>query len=138
MALDNGEATGWATPAPNKRGRSGMRAFKELWFAIEVTFQQRKAGPKCSLDYAIGLTSGEWRDQEGPANAPAAVLPWNETFEGLRKHFKAGAALDPDAIAEAAAEGAAVASGRKASARFMRRRSEYIAVWGKLPLLRRR
>ena len=40
VALDNGETLGWATPAPGKRGEPGKRAFKTLWLAIEVAFQQ--------------------------------------------------------------------------------------------------
>jgi hypothetical protein len=142
VALDNGEATGWATPAPNKRGRSGIRAFMEHWFSIEVTFQQRKAVPKCSRDHAIGLTADKWRDEERPADAPGPILPWDASFAALQQHFKAGVALDKalalGAIAEAAAEGKKIAAGGEASADFMRRRNEYIAVWGKLPLLLRR
>jgi hypothetical protein len=133
VSLDKGEAIGWATPAPNKRGASGNRAFRAHWFSIEVTFQQ--AGLGCSRDHAIGLTAGVWRGKR-PANAPAATLLWGASIEALRKHLKTGEALDPNAIAEAAAEGAAVASGEKASADFMRRRSEYIAAW-KTPLRRR-
>ena len=126
IALDKGEATGWATPEPGKRSAPGKRAFKAHWFAIEVTFQKEQL--KRSSDWAIGAVAGQWRGKR-PKDAPPPILLWRASIEALQKHLKQGEAVDPDAIAEAAAEGKKVAAGGKASADFMRRRAEYIAVW---------
>ena len=107
VALDNGEAVGWATPAPGKRSEPGKRAFKTLWLAIEVNFQKEKL--KRSRDYALGAVTGQWRNGKRPKGAPSPILPWSASFEALQKHLrqgkKLGETIDPNPITEAVAEG---------------------------------